>query len=85
MPVTEVLDDLDFGGMQRARPRLADSLDLTSTDLFFNGVVGDFELMLAAPMVDPGDWSDADGDRVVDPCDACPGTPPGTAVGDDGC
>ena len=83
------VDDIDGDGHDDLRMWFRPSsmllLDMMSTDLFFNGVVGDFELMLAAPMVDPGDWADADGDRVVDPCDACPATPPGTAVGDNGC
>ncbi|MBL3600168.1 MAG: OmpA family protein [gamma proteobacterium endosymbiont of Lamellibrachia anaximandri] len=35
--------------------------------------------------IDPACYGDADGDGVVDPLDACPGTPKGTKVDEKGC
>ena len=51
----------------------------------FNARTHDQELLVATPEVDPAYWPDTDGDRVIDPCDQCAGTPAGTSVDPTGC
>jgi parallel beta-helix repeat protein len=56
-----------------------------SETMLFNARTTDNDIFYATPMADPGTWADGDGDGVIDPCDACPASPPDTAVGADGC
>jgi hypothetical protein len=56
-----------------------------STTALFSAWMADGTVYIATPTVSPGSWSDTDDDGVLDPCDACSGTPSGTAVGWDGC
>lgn len=56
-----------------------------SETMLFNARTTDNDIFYATPMADPGTWADGDADGVIDPCDACPASPPDTAVGADGC
>ncbi len=56
-----------------------------SETMLFNARTNDNTVFYATPMADPGTWADTDADGVIDPCDACPSSPPGSPVGADGC
>ena len=67
------------------RPSSLLLLQTASEQALFNARSLGGELWWAKPDVSPGYYADTDGDRVIDPCDQCPGTPAGTAVDVVGC
>ena len=56
-----------------------------SARALFNARTSDHELWWDLAPIDPDTWPDSDNDRVVDACDQCPGSNPGTAVNAVGC
>jgi len=56
-----------------------------SGSMLFNARSEDHVVYWAAPTAAPGLWGDGDSDGIIDPCDACAGSPPNTQVASTGC
>ena len=67
------------------RPSSMSQMGISSTSLTFLALAEEGVLWFDFDDVAVDDYADSDDDGVIDPCDACPATGQGVAVGDDGC